>query len=44
VKAENIGMLFLSAIKVSVIVFPLFAIFNFILHFKLLNRYFPKKR
>ena len=39
VNAENIGMLFLDAIKVSVIVFPLFAIFNFILNFKLLKKY-----
>lgn len=39
VSADNIGMLFFSAIKVSAVVFPLFAIFNFILHFKLLKKY-----
>lgn len=39
VNAENIGMLFLSAIKVSVIVFPLFATLNFILQFRLLKKF-----
>ena len=39
VNAENIGMLFISAIKVSAIVFPLFAMLNFILHFRLLKKY-----
>lgn len=39
VNAENIGMLFISAIKVSAVVFPLFAVLNFILHFKLLKKY-----
>ena len=39
VNGENIGMLFLSAIKVSAIVFPLFATLNFILHFRLLKKY-----
>lgn len=39
VNGENIGMLFLSAIKVSAIVFPLFAMLNFILHFRLLKKY-----
>lgn len=32
VKADNIGMLFVCAVKVSVIVFPLFAAMNFLLH------------
>lgn len=41
VEAANIGMLFISAIKVSVIVFPLFIVLNFLLHpqlFKIINR------
>ena len=38
VNAENIGMLFLSAIKVSVIVFPLFAALNLIPQIKLLKK------
>lgn len=39
VNAENIGMLFLSAIKVSVVVFPLFATLNFMLQFRLLKKF-----
>lgn len=39
VNAVNIGTLFLNAIKVSAIVFPLFAILNFTLHFRLLKKY-----
>lgn len=39
VNAENIGMLFLSAINTSVIVFPLFAILNFLLQFKLIKKF-----
>lgn len=39
VNAVNIGALFLNAIKVSAIVFPLFAILNFTLHFRLLKKY-----
>lgn len=38
VTAEHIGMLFMSAITVSVIVFPLFAVLNFILQIKLLKK------
>lgn len=39
VNAENIGALFLRAINTSVIVFPLFAVLNFLLQFKLLKKF-----
>lgn len=38
VNAENIGMLFVSAIKVSIIVFPSFALLNSMLQFRLLKK------
>lgn len=44
VRADNIGMLFVSAIKVSIIVFPAFAALNFMLHFRLLKKFMRVNR
>ena len=44
VRADNIGMLFVVAVKVSLVVFPLFAVMNFVLQPKRMKTFLKNIR